>query len=118
MRRLTLLGLLAAAVGCDAASSAARKAEAEKAADRAKEAAGQAGDAARENVVKPIREALPGIEAKMKTMAGDALALAKEKYEAVKRLLAEFETAPADKLKDVGERLTQAFADLKRQVGL
>lgn len=131
MRKLMLVGGLAAvglfAVGCDSATSAAKQAEkgakqaavtAEKVADKAKETAKDVGDAAKEAVVKPIEAMYSKVEEKLKGLSGDTATKAKEKFEAVKKLVEEFKKSPADGMKAVQEKLTAAFDELKKMVGL
>jgi len=128
MSRSLGLGLLVTAcglfaLGCDSAKTAASKAEdaaksAEGAAKGAQEAAKKAAEAAKTAVVKPIEEALPKIEEKIKGLSGDALTKAKEKYEQVKKMIAEFQAAGPEKWESLKDGLTKAFAELKTMVGL
>jgi hypothetical protein len=128
MARSLSVGLLAMtcglfAIGCDSAKTAASKAQdaaksAEGAAKDAKEAAMKAAEAAKTAVVKPIEEALPKIEEKIKGLSGDAMTKAKEKYEAFKKLIAEFKAAGPEKWESLKDGLTKAFDELKKMVGL
>jgi len=83
---------------------------------KAKEAAEGAAAAAKETVVKPIVDAYPKIEEKIKAMSGDAAKAAGEKFEALKNLVHEFKTA--EKWEDIKDKLVKAFEDLKKAVGL
>jgi len=135
MRKLMLASGLAAvglfAVGCDTASSAGKtatnsagdaakgaKEAAGKMAAGAKDAAGAVGDAAKDGVVKPIEAMYEKIEAQIKGLTGDAATKAKDKFEVVKKLVEEFKKSPADGMKAVQEKLTTAFDELKKMVGL
>jgi len=69
-------------------------------------------------VVTPITEALPKIEEKIKTLTGIAATNAKEKFDAVRKLVDEYNAAPAEKTKDLGEKLKTAFEELKKLVGV
>jgi len=83
---------------------------------KAKEAAEGAEAAAKETVVKPIVDAYPKIEEKIKAMSGGAAKAAGEKFEALKNLVNEFKTA--EKWEDLKDKLHKAFEDLKKAVGL
>src|SRR5262245_44558834 len=90
-------GLLAA--GCEAANSAAKKAGegAKEAAKQVKETAKEVADTAKTAVLKPIQAAMPQIEEKIKGLSGETLTKAKEKFEAFKKLLEQFQSAAPDK---------------------
>jgi hypothetical protein len=146
VRQLVLgLGLAAAAVfavGCNSGSSGTKVADSEKkdvttmmkekageaakeakeavkdAAKDAKEAVKDAKEWTKEHVTKAIEEDLPKVEAKIKGMSGDAGTKAKEAFAAFKKQFDEFKDAPADKIREQGEKLKEAFAKLKTQVGL
>lgn len=131
MRKLLLASGLAAvgvfAVGCDTATSGAKKAEdtakgaakgAQVAADKAKDAAAVAGDAAKETVVKPVEGMYEKVEEKLKAMSGDTLTKAKEQFEAVKRLVTEFKASPAEGMAAIKDKLMTAVTELKKLVGL
>jgi hypothetical protein len=146
VRKMVLgLGLLAAslfAVGCNSASSGAKVPDSEKkdvttmmkekageaakdakeavkdAAKDAKEAVKDAKEWTKEHISKAIEDDLPKVEEKIKAMSGDAGKKAKEAFEAFKKQFDEFKAAPADKIREQGEKLKEAFAKLKTQVGL
>ena len=86
--------------------------------DAAVKAAGTAGDAAKENVVKPVEEMYPKVEDRLKGLTGDAAATAKDKYARVKTLVAEFRAASADGLAAAKDKLLAAVEELKKAVGL
>jgi hypothetical protein len=120
-----VLGLLAA--GCDTAKNAATKVEegakkeASQAADlakRAKEEVKEAADKARLSVIKPVEEELHKIEEKIKELSGESATKAKEKFEAFKKSLEEFKSAPPDKWESLKEGLMNKFEELKKLVGL
>ncbi len=106
---LLACGMLAVAVGCT------WKDEVKEADKVAKEKAAKETKAA---FVKPFTDELPKIEEKIKTLTGITATSAKEKFDAVKKLLDEYNAAPADKLKDLGEKLKTAFEDLKKTAGV
>jgi type VI protein secretion system component VasK len=88
-------------------------------AEKGKEAAAVVGDVAKEGVLKPINEFMGKIEEKVKGMAaGDAATAAKAKLDAFKKMVEEFKAAPGEKVKELGEKLATAFAELKKLVGL
>ena len=139
VRKLVVaLGVLACgvlAIGCDSTSSAAKKAgnaasgAASQAADAAKDAAkdakeaasdaaSKAADAAKTAIIEPIKAMMPKIEEKLKGLSGETLTKAKEKYDALKKLVEEFTAAPGDKTRDLGEKLKAAFEELKKLIGL
>jgi hypothetical protein len=135
VRNLVLgLGLAAGAlfaVGCLKNGSAGKKAEdaakdaakevkdaAKDVKEAAKDAAGKATAWTKEEVVKPIADELPTVEAKIKTMSGDAQVGAQKAFDEFKKQLDEFRAAPNDKLRELGEKLKEAFAKLKVQVGV
>jgi hypothetical protein len=149
---LTGVGFVACVVlisGCDAASTAAKKAgegakdaagkvkevakegaakvkevakegaaKAKEVAKEVKEEAGEVMDKAKVAIIKPIEDALPKLEEKMKGLSGDAATKAKEKFEAFKKMLEEFKTAAPDKWQSLKEGLMKAFEDLKKMIGL
>jgi hypothetical protein len=113
--------------GCNTGTSAAKKLEKEasKAAGQAKEAAQEAKEAAKESVeaarlavLKPIQDALPKIEEKIKGLSGETATKAKEKYEEFKKLLDDFKSAAPDKWESLKDGLMKAFGELKTLVGM
>jgi len=119
------------AVGCDGAKDAAKKAEkaggdavkdVKKTGDDAKakvgEVADKAADAAKTAIIDPIKDLLPKIEEKIKGLTGDKMTAAKEQFDKLKKLVADFSAAPADKVKELGEELKKVFDELKKSVGL
>jgi hypothetical protein len=69
-------------------------------------------------VIKPVEEALPKIEEKLKGLSGESATKAKEKFEEFKKLLEQFKTAAPDKWEALKEGLVKAYDDLKKLVGL
>ena len=110
----------AADKAADAVGSAADKTAeaANKAGDKIGGAMDAAGDAAKDNVVKPIEAEYPKVEERIKGLTGDAASTAKTKFEQVKKLVGEFRKASADGLSSAKDKLVEAFADLKKAVGL
>lgn len=104
----------------DAASEAGKSAaEAGKSAvDKGKEMAKEAADKLREGVVKPAADFLPKVEEKLKAMTGDTATKAKEKLEAVKKLIEEFKAAPSEKLGELKDKVIAAVKELAGMVGL
>jgi hypothetical protein len=120
-----LCGLLIA--GCEKASSAAKKVEegAKKAASQAKEAAKdakesakEATEAARVAVLKPIEDALPKIEEKIKGLKEESATKAKAKLEEFTKLLKQFKAAAPEKWEALKDGLMKAFEELKKLVGM
>jgi hypothetical protein len=91
--------------------------KAKKAAEEAKEAGKKAIDAAKVAVLKPIEEKLPQIEEKVKGLSGQSAAKAKEKLQEVNQLREQLKTAAPEKWQSVKDKLTKAFAELKKEVG-
>jgi hypothetical protein len=83
-----------------------------------KEVAGAAADKAKELVVKPIQEMLPKIEDKISGLSGDAKVKAKEKLEDLKKLLEEVKAGTPEKWEALKTKITDAFNELKKLVGL
>ena len=92
------------------------KEKATEAGKEVKEAAAKAGEAAKAAFIKPIQDALPKIEEKMKGLSGDSLAKAKVKFDEIKKLLADFDKAGPDKWESLKEGVTKAFEELKKLV--
>jgi hypothetical protein len=122
---LVVCGLLVA--GCEPASSASKKAEegvkkaagqAKEAAKEAKEAAKEAADAARVAFLKPIQDALPKIEEKVKGLSGETATKAKEKLADFTKLLGQLKSAAPDKWESLKDGLMKAFNELKKLVGM
>ena len=124
-----ICGLLV--TGCYRTSTAAKKIEegATKAASRAKESAKEAAkevkevakeatDLAKDKILKPIHEALPKIEDKIKGLREESAIKAKEKLEELKVLLEKFKSAAPDKWEALKDGLMKAFNDLKKLVGM
>jgi hypothetical protein len=129
-------GLLVA--GCDSANSAAKKAEegvkkaASGAQDVAKEAAGKVKEVAQEvkedgkeaaaaaqlAFLKPLEEALPKIEEKIKGLSGDSAVKAKEKLEEFKKLLGQCKSAAPEKWQSLKDGLLKSFDELKKLAGV
>ena len=89
--------------------------KAKEMADKGKEMAADAAAKLKETVLKPVTEAMPKIEEKIKGMTGDAAVKAKDAYEALKKLVSDFTANPSDEL---GKKLTAAFDAVKKMVGL
>jgi hypothetical protein len=142
---LTAFGLLVSGLliaGCDAANNAAKKTEegAKKAAGQAKEAAKEgvkemkevakeagektkemakdAVEAAKSTVLKPIMDAMPKLEEKLKGLSGESATKAKEAFEQFKKKLEEFKSAAPDKWEALKEGLLKEFAELKKLLGM
>jgi hypothetical protein len=122
---LVVCGLLVA--GCEVASSAGKKVEegakkaasqAKEAAKEAKESAKEAADAARVAFLKPVQDALPKIEEKIKGLSGETATKAKEKLADFTRLLEQFKSAAPDKWEALKDGLMKAFNELKKLVGM
>lgn len=108
-----------------AKSGPAIKEGAEKLGDKIKEGAEKVGEKSKEayekvkaEFIKPIIDAYPDYETKMKGLTGDAATKAKEKYELVKKYVKEFSESPADKGEEIKVKLKEAIADLKKTLGL
>ncbi len=128
MSRSLVLGLVVTAcalwaVGCEGAKTASSKAKeaaesAQESAAEAKEAAKKAADAAKVTFLKPVEDAMPKIEEKIKGLSGDTATKAQEKYEAVKKMIEELKSAGPDKWESLKDGLTKAFGELKKMVGM
>ncbi|MGL4423815.1 MAG: hypothetical protein ACRCZF_24385 [Gemmataceae bacterium] len=86
--------------------------------EKAKEMGKEALEITREKVMKPVTEAMPKIEEKIKGLSGDAMTKAKTQYDALKKMVEEFKAAPGEKLGEIGEKITTALAELKKSLGL
>ena len=121
MRIFTCAGLVVCTLlaGCDKANTAAKRAEeeAKKAGAEAKELAKESEEKAKVAVVRPIEEALPKIEDKIKGLSGEAATKAKEKLADLKRLLEEVKTSAPAQWNSLKERLERSFEELKKAVG-
>lgn len=104
----------------DAASAAGKSAvdAGKSAVDKGKEMAKEAADKLREGVIKPAADFLPKVEEKLKAMTGDTATKAKEKLEAVKKLIEEFKAAPSEKLGELKDKVLAAIKELAGMVGL
>ncbi|CAN5296290.1 hypothetical protein BH11PLA2_BH11PLA2_40570 [soil metagenome] len=72
----------------------------------------------KDTVLSKFTTEMPKIEEAIGKLPADAQTKAKAALESVKKLYAEFKDAPMDKMKALGEQLTTAIADLKKQAGL
>ena len=72
----------------------------------------------REGVLKHAGTAFQATEAKIKELAGEEANAAKEKFAEVQKLVEEFKSAPADKLKEMGDSIKEEITKLKTMVGL
>ena len=123
-------GLVALALlitGCDAAKQKASQAAsaAKTAASEAKEAAGKAAESAKEAietakaaVSKKIEEGLPKIEEKINGLSGDAKSKAQEKFEELKKSLAEFKSTAPDKWESLKAKAMEQYEELKKMLGM
>jgi hypothetical protein len=132
MSRSPVVGLMVAAcallaAGCEGAKTASSQAKeaakeaakgAQEATKEAQEVAKRAADAAKATFAKPIEDALPKIEEKIKGLKGDAMTKAQEKYESVKKMVEELKSVGPDKWESLKDGLTKAFDELKKLVGL
>jgi DNA anti-recombination protein RmuC len=92
--------------------------EAKEVAKAAKEKAKEAADAAKLAVLKPVEEALPKIEEKIKGLSGESATKAKEKFEEFKKLLEQFKSAAPEKWESLKAGLMKSFDELKKLVGI
>jgi DNA anti-recombination protein RmuC len=132
--RCVSVGFVAGALfvtSCDSSNSAAKKAEegakkaaseakelAKKAASEVKEGAKEAADAAKLAVLKPVEEALPKIEEKIKGLSGESATKAQEKFDEFKKLLGEFKSAAPEKWQSLKDGLMKSFEELTKLVGI
>jgi gas vesicle protein len=114
---LAVCGLLVAGCGQSAGTKGSAD-EVKKDINKIKEVAKEAADAAKAKVVKPIEEALPKIEEKIKGLSGETATKAKESFEALKKHLEDFKTAAPDKWESLKEGMLKEFDELKKLVGL
>jgi hypothetical protein len=110
------LGLLATGCGSEGAKKLAS--EAKDVAKIAKQDVKEVVDEAKLAVIKPIEEALPKIEEKIKGLSGESATKAKEKFEEFKKSLEQFKTAAPGKWESLKEGLVKEFEELKKLVGL
>jgi hypothetical protein len=105
--------------GCDSANNAAKKVEAgaKKVAGEVKVLAKEAAEEVKIAVIKPVEEALPKIEEKIKGLSGEAATKAKEKFEECKKLLEDFKSAAPGKWQSLKDGLIKSFDELKTLVG-
>jgi hypothetical protein len=115
---LAVCGLLVA--GCDQSAGTSKSGgeELRKDLNKIKNAASEAADVAKAKVVKPIEEALPLIEDKIKGLSGEAATKAKGGFESLKKHLEEFKTAAPDKWESLKDAMVKEFDELKKLVGL
>ena len=78
----------------------------------------EAMEVAKKKIADPIKEAYPKIEDKIKGLSGDVATKAKTKFDEVKKLVEDFLASPGDKMSELGTKLTDAFGELKKMVGL
>ena len=119
---MTCAGFVACALlvaGCDSANKGAKKVEdgAKKAVAGVEELAKEGAEAAKVAVIKPVEEALPKIEEKIKGLSGETAAKAKEKFVESKKLLEEFKSAAPGRWQSLKDGLTKSFDELKKHVG-
>jgi hypothetical protein len=91
---------------------------AKEVAQEAKEGAKKAADAAKLAVLKPVEDALPKIEEKIKALSGESATKAKQKFEEFKKLLEQFKSAAPEKWESLKDGLMKSFDDLKKLVGM
>jgi hypothetical protein len=68
--------------------------------------------------MKPIADALPKIEEKIKDLTGDKKTAALAKLDELKKSLSDFKTIDAAKMGEAKDKLLKAFDELKKMVGL
>jgi vacuolar-type H+-ATPase subunit H len=76
----------------------------------------EAADKAKELVLKPINDALPKIEEKLKGLKGEALTNGDAKLAALKKMIDEYKAS--DGTGDLKEKLVKAFEELKKLAGV
>ena len=91
--------------------------EAEELAKEAKEGAEKMADAAKLAVLKPVEDALPKIEEKIKGLKGESATKAKENLEEFKKHLEQFKSAAPEKWQSLKDGLMKSFSDLKKHTG-
>jgi hypothetical protein len=114
--------------GCDNAAKKAQEGAkkvasgatemAKEVAGGAKEVAKEASDAARRLVIKPVEEALPKIEEKIKGLSGESASKAKEMFAGFQKRLEEFRTAAPERWQSLEAGLVKSFDELKKLVGM
>jgi hypothetical protein len=117
--------------GCDGAAKKAEegvKGAAGEVREVAKKAAGEVrevakgtketADAAKLAVLKPVEEALPKIEEKIKGLSGESATKAREKLEEFKKLLEQFKSAAPEKWQSLKDGLMKSFDELKKLAGM
>jgi hypothetical protein len=84
----------------------------------AKEGAKGAADAAKLEVLKPVEEALPKIEEKIKGLSGESATKAQEKLGEFKKLLEQCKSAAPEKWQSLKDELMKSFEELKKLAGM
>jgi hypothetical protein len=87
-------------------------------AKEAKEGAKGAADAAKLEVLKPVEEALPKIEEKIKGLSGESATKAQEKLKEFKELLEQCKSAAPEKWQSLKDGLMKSFDELKKLAGM
>ena len=109
-------GLLA--TGCNTEAAKKVGSQAKDVAKDLKEDVKGLADKGKLALIKPVEDALPKIEEKIKGLSGDSATKAKEKFEELKKSLEECKTAAPEKWESLKESMTKQFDDLKKMVGL
>ncbi|MGH9677206.1 MAG: hypothetical protein ACRD36_08905 [Candidatus Acidiferrum sp.] len=115
---LTLLTLMIFVAGCEDAKKAGEKAKdavasGERGATNIKKMAME-----KAQFMKPMTDLYPKIEEKIKTLSGDKVKEAQAKFDDFKKMISEFKDAPGGKMGEFKEKMTKAFDELKKLVGL
>jgi hypothetical protein len=118
-----MIALALLIVGCEQAKQKESQAEAvaKKVAVDAKEAAAsakEAVEAAKAAISKKMEEGLPKIEEKINGLSGETKIKAQEKFEEVKKSLAEFKSTAPDKWEALKAKVTEQYEELKKMVGM
>jgi hypothetical protein len=93
-------------------------AKAKETAEKAKEVAEKAMKEGKETVLKPITDSLPKLEEKIKSLSGPKLTEATAKFDAFKKLIEDFKKSDASSWDGIKDKLTKAFDELKKLVGM
>jgi hypothetical protein len=120
MTRVCFVACALMVAGCDSTNKAAKKVEegAKSVAAEVKVLAKEAAEEAKVAVIKPVEEALPKIEEKIKGLSGETAAKAKEKFVESKKLLEEFKSAAPGQWQSLKDGLIKSFEELKKLTGL
>jgi hypothetical protein len=73
---------------------------------------------AKEVIIRPVEEALPKIEEKIKGLSGETATKAQEKFGEFKKLLEQLKTAAPERWNELKDGMIKSFEELKKLVGL